>query len=554
MLALYLIKYVLGLGLGLSPLSEEPEAPPVILSKLEHLEVISEDGQKSTSSQGVTLSGIEARNLNLLARSLSRFVGHTISSSEVVTIGEEIVAHCKGNGLPFVIVFLPEQDFEDGRLIIELEVLRAGEILHGGSSRLDDSQLLELFGLQSEDQLTGGLLQAGIDRLNRNPFRSADVGASEGSEETEVDLLIVVKETRPWQFFLGYDNSGNVFIREDRLFAGIYWGDAFGLDHEFNYQFTTSPTPEQFTAHAVRWEAPLPWHHRLAAQASLSRAEASVPGDISTFESEGNTWDLATYYQIPLDPIFRTWDLSKTPQFILRQSLSFGFEFRSTDNDVVFGGQSLFASTVDTAQFIFGYEAQLKDSWGQNELELKCAWSPGGLTSANDNSEFSAIRTGATANYSIIRGDFTRAQRLPGDFTLRLRTGFQWTNDELLPSEQLAIGGHATVRGLKEREFLADRGYWLSTELRLPQMEGLSRWFQVDKWQDQIQLYGFVDHAKIQGIAGNPNTGSETFSSTGIGLLWNLPKHLKIRLDHGWLLHGDATDSSRFNFGVTALF
>lgn len=535
----------------LCPSYSDQAEEELLLAELQRLEVRSAHGEKSEHVPGVFISGVDAGNLKVLAKALSRYVGNPVRSSDASTIADEIVTHCEGNGLPLVTVFLPEQSFEDGRLIIELDVLKVGEVSKIGDSRLSDPQLLNLFGLHTGDQLTGGVLQAAIDRLNQNPFRTADVLAAEGTDDTEADLLIQIDETPPWRWFAGYDNAGSTFIGEDRLFSGFQWGDAFGLDYELGYQFTTSPTPNRFNAHSAILGVPLPWHHRLDVQTSVSEVEASVTGGGSSFDSSGSTWDIALRYKIPLPTLFRSWRAAETSrQLELRQSLSIGFEFRSTDNDVVFGGRSLFSSTVNTSQFVLGYNAELKDPWGENELALNYAWSPGSLVGNNSTANFAAIRSGATANYSIARARITRAQRLPAGFTLRLRAAAQLTDDKLLPSEQLAIGGYSTIRGLAQSEFLADRGYWVSTELRLPKMSGLLQRMHTDATdRDELQVYGFYDYSDV---VQTPRR--ESHASVGVGLRWSLSQSLSFRVDHGWVLEGSREGNSRTYLGLRASF
>ena len=44
----------------------------------------------------------------------------------------------------------------------------------------------------------------------------------------------------------------------------------------------------------------------------------------------------------------------------------------------------------------------------------------------------------------------------------------KWAADPLIPAEQMGVGGHATVRGYEEREFLGDNAITGTLEFRTP--------------------------------------------------------------------------------------
>ncbi|HXI53231.1 MAG TPA: POTRA domain-containing protein, partial [Candidatus Saccharimonadales bacterium] len=95
---------------------------------------------------------------------------------------------------------------------------------------------------------------ADLDWLNRNPFRKVQPVFEPGGGFAQSDLLLRIEERRPIEFLAGYENTGSEVTGENRIFAGITWGKAFGIqDHIFNYQFTASPDFEGLRAHVASY-------------------------------------------------------------------------------------------------------------------------------------------------------------------------------------------------------------------------------------------------------------------------------------------------------------
>jgi len=132
-------------------------------------------------------------------------------------------------------------------------------------------------------------------------------------------------------------------------------------------------------------------------------------------------------------------------------------------------------------------------------------------------------------------------------------------NHNLLPSEQLGMGGYATARGYEEREGNGDQGYFISNEIRTPAIN-LSHFFTKSPLlEDKVQLLGFWDYGEIQNV---DLLASEKphyfFSSVGPGLRYTLSRHFSLRFDYGWqLIHtglGPPGQNSRAHLGVVATY
>jgi hemolysin activation/secretion protein len=319
------------------------------------------------------------------------------------------------------------------------------------------------------------------------------------------------------------------------LFAGFNWGDAFGLGHQLNYQFTASPDVEKMVAHSGSYVVPLPWRHTLTVFGSHAKSQPDIP----LFNLEGVSWQVGLRYRVPL-----------TSWHEVEHGFTAGLDFKRSDNNLAFGGVSVFSQSVDVAQLVFGYDASLVDRLGSTSLGLTVFLSPGGIGGLNDDSDYTSARADAEARYAYARLTLERTTKLPAAFAWVVRGEAQIASTNLLGSEQLGFGGASSLRGYDEREANGDAGFILVNELRGPSfsvIKGLS---------DQLTPLVFVDAgvAVLDQLLPGEDRNRELLS-TGVGLRYSLATNVVARADYGWQLRDSGIsptgDNSRMHVSVT---
>jgi hemolysin activation/secretion protein len=147
-----------------------------------------------------------------------------------------------------------------------------------------------------------------------------------------------------------------------------------------------------------------------------------------------------------------------------------------------------------------------------------------------------------------------RVTRLPFDFSWTVRGELQESDANLLPSEQLGLGGYDTVRGYDEREVNGDNGYLISTEVATPPVS-IAQIFGLQKVKDQLQFLGFVDYGgtslhQVTPADINPNTN---LLGIGPGLRYVINPYFSLRFDYGFQMISTGFDdrhASRAHIGV----
>ena len=488
---------------------------------------------------------VEALGLTIehggLAEALRSFLGEPLTESGLDQLIETLLRYYEAQDRPVTDIYAPDQDLAGGT--IELMVIDGlvGSVGMQMGGIFNEDLLAGAVRLQGGEVLLTSELQRHLDWFNRNPFRPAALYAAPGAGAGEADLVFAFSERRPWRVYAGYENSGAEVSGENRFLTGFNWGNVFGLDQSLSYQFTTADSLDELSAHAVNWEIPIHSRHHFL-RLTGSWAEISTQGYLAGLlvDSAGTSWQLGASYGVQLN----RWN-------DFRQELSVGAEFKSSDNFLVYGGlEGGPGAGVEVIQFRTDYRARRQfANRGSLELNASVVGSPGELGGRNSTSDFQDFRPGAEASYLYGRARAVWTKRLPGAWTLRARGQFQVGSGALLPTEQLSLGGHATVRGFEERDFLADRGYLLSAEVRTPPVTlPTGEHFPV-----QVQFLGFLDHGGGWRDEITPGReDQESLTSVGAGLRAQVGRHLNLRADVGVPLEGG--DGPRGHVGLMASF
>jgi hemolysin activation/secretion protein len=469
-----------------------------------------------------------------LAKVANNYLRRPVTLASINALNREVVAYFKDKGFPVVDVIVPEQDITAGTLRFIVLQARLGEIRVEGNKWFSDELLASQIRTAPGAPLASKAIFDDLNWLNQNPFRRVGLVYARGSEVGTTDVVLQVEDRRPFRFYAGYENSGNKATGDNRWLAGVNWGNAFGLDHQFNYQFTMADNLDDFYAHSGSYVIPLPWRHTLTIYGAYANSSAEIIA--GTLNADGESYSTGFRYSIPL-----------AAKMKLNHELFFGYDYKFSSNALIFGPTTSAADKTEVSQFNLGYSANLRDKFGSTAITATGFISPGNMTPHNENSDFTAVGPLTSADYSYGRLTLERVTRLPLDFSLVANITGQLSTGNLLVSEQLGAGGYATLRGYDEREANAEEGFISSVEIRTPSIPVFSA-------DSQLQLLAFWDHAELyrhDPVAGSPD--DYFLSSAGVGLRYSFSTYLSLRADYGWQLKktslGDYGDS-RGHVGV----
>ncbi len=482
----------------------------------------------------VYVTGLPLLNTPEFRRNARKYLGKPLTTETLDELLREIIITYRDNRRPVVDVIVPEQDVTHGHLVLEVLEGQVGRVQVTGQRWFRRPIFTSKIRFERGDEIDSLMLQEDLDWMNRNPFRRVDVVYAPGSEPGETDLLFEVEDRFPFRVYGGFENTGNRLTGEERFLAGFNWGHAFAMDHELNYQFTTGRYMDRVKAHSGSYVIPLPLRHEVRFFGNYVESDVDVDSNLAL---EGESLRLSGRYAIFLTG----WELPSRG-LSLSQEFTLGADFKRADNSLEWGEINVYDTATEIIQAMTRYSGTLRDPFGKSEFHAGVYYSPGDFISRRNRDRFfDEARAGAESRYYTARLGFDRLSHISQGFTLKKSGLYQYTDSRLLASEQLGVGGHASVRGYEERAAAGDNGYLLSAELRSPEFN----WNELTGFgrpaPDRWQVLGFLDY----GVAEikDPQAGEERrrhLLGAGPGLRVRVDDNFFLRFDYGWQIRDDA--------------
>lgn len=493
---------------------------------------------------GLHLADDEVMKMKGFQELVKPALGKPVSLKSLKKISRDVILFYRKNDVPIVDVVLPEQDVTNGVIQFLVAEGKLAEVKVEGNKYFKDKIIKRPIRLGTGDRIRSGSLLEDIDWINQNPFLDVKPVFAQGEGDYTTDLLLRVDEQFPLSTYLGYEDSGNDLIGNNRFQLGANWGNAFGLGHLLNYQLTMAEDFRQLNSHSISYVIPFDWRHKLSV--SLNYTDSSA--ETSDFTLTGSSFDLGVRYAIPLggDGNFN-------------HETYLGFDYRRSSNALEFGVLPASDDTTAVGQFVLGYSRSISDQWGRTTLDFSGVYSPGGLFGNSERSVYDEVRPGANPRYFYGRLNASRLTKLPKNLLLSHRLTAQISSARLLNSEQLSVGGFASVRGYDEREFnFVDSGFVLRNELLFPSVSLLN----LERLKDNWQFLAFLDYANVQshggevGRADGSSSNTAQMLSVGPGLRLGLGDDFSLRMDYGLQLidAGSRRSTGRFHLGATCRF
>lgn len=525
------------------PVPNRPTAPPsppgpqsdsqqVAVPVLRGLLFVKDHGRTAVRSQtlppGKAVAAVDLPVLDTaFLAGFANDIGQPLTFAGLARIRRAVIERFRAAGEPLVDVYVPEQDVNDGVVRISVTEFHLGEVAARGNRYFSEAQLVREMPLKRGGPIRESDVSTGLALLNENPYRSVDVVYAPGAGANATDVILQTQDRLPLRVSAGYDNSGVVQLGRDRFFAGIDYGDLFGLDQQIAYRYTASndlfggnppiqgrPDRPRFQAHAFSYSAPLPWFDRVEFFGVYAQSTPRLDND---FNQTGVSSQLSFRYDRHL-PFVDGW----------RQQVQFGYDFKRSNNDLEFGGAQVFNANSHVHQFLVAYDASKSDALGQTHGNVALFASPGHLDGNNTDTAFQDMRNGATARYTYFQLLAERTLAIGAGFAFSARGQFQWTPNTLLPSEEMGLGGDDTLRGYEPYSVQGDRGWNLQTELRAPAFA----FFGDDG--PAFQPFAFVDAGHVWNKFDQPSeVQAGMLSSVGVGVRFQWSRFVNARLTYG---------------------
>ncbi|WP_220791746.1 ShlB/FhaC/HecB family hemolysin secretion/activation protein [Gluconacetobacter dulcium] len=470
-------------------------------------------------------------------------IGRPLTMADINAVVDTIYKEYRRAGRPFMFVSIPPQKVSGGHLQIVVDEYRVGKVSVSGNRWFRTADLLNVGGLESGQRLTLGREQEALDRLNGNPFRSAVAVTAAGAERGLSDVTLKVSDHMPLRGYAGFDTGGTPILGRQEWFLGGSVG-RLPLDGTLSYQFTHAVS-EWYSAHALNYSMTLPWHDRIQVfgdyawerpQISMS----SALGPIRMTEN-GHSGQASIRYLHDFRPLF-------LGDVLIRQQLSGGFDYKTTNNAIEFGGVNVYAGSAEVAQFPVSYLLSETDKWGQTTFRNTLTFSPGGLTGGNSKRAMQTIVPGASAGYVYDTMSLSRLTYLPLGMSWSLDAVGQVSSGNLMYSNQIGLGGLYTTRGYFTSSAYGSEGVTVQNELHSPAWSVWKGW-------DTEQVGAFVDYGHVSQVKRIPQgVNSLDLASVGLDAKMKVRDYLDVTFNVGWRLAGMPAERRGEGYGDRGAF
>lgn len=454
-----------------------------------------------------------------LGDDLRSFLGQPMTFNQLRRIGDVVIAWYRAHGRPFVHVTVPPQNVNSGILQIQVVEYRVGKIQVDGNQWFSDRIIKAAVGLKPGQTVTLPELEEDLNWANQNAFRTVNAVFQPGASLGLMDVDLKTKDRFPLRFYGGYDNEGVPSLGLNEWYVGFNWGNAFNSDQTLSYQLTKSFNGH-YTAHSASDVIPLPWRDEIQIFGSYEQ-ERPLLGPF--FAETGHSGQASIRY---------VHDLPKLGW--ITGDVEIGYDFKTTDTNLEFGGVQVFSATARIDQFPLIIEGTEHDLLGTTSIRNDLILSPGGIQAGNSNAAFRAMVPYSNANYLYDRMTLSRITSLPLKFSLLTRVQLQDSTTNLLDSEELVGGGPGSALGYRTDTALGSKGVLAAAELRAPpvQMPYLGKISS-----GVLQPIAFWNYADLHQVTSIPNLPRTIdLASLGIGLNYQNGDNLDLKFAIGWQL------------------
>ena len=482
---------------------------------------------------GLYLSSTPVLNDSSFIKLISAYINRPLTLNGINKIISSARSFYDKKGYPFTDVAVPPQNVSGGVLQVIAVRYRVGRVSVTGNKYFSNGFIISQSDIKHNELLSKGSLISGIDWVNSNPFLHTNAVLSPGSSLGLTNVNLVTRDVFPLNVFFGFDNQGIPSLGMNEWNAGFNYGNMFGLGQMLSFQLTQSLNT-RYRAYSLSYDIPFPWRGKIEFLGFYATASPRIN---QYFNELGRNSQASAYYKQKL-PSASFGNLS------LNQTAGLGYDFKTTNSNLAFGGIQVFNSTAQTDQFPVFYKLAETDPYGITKLNNRFVLSPGGFNPDNSTSAFKDIYSGTSASYVYDNLSLSRTQLLPFGFSLLSAADYQIANHNLLYSEQLAAGGMYSAPGYFADSALGSRGVMLNEQINLPPVN-IAPVFQgtVAAYKNNplpVYLSAFWDYADLSSVknessyTGLPDTS--VLASIGGKLKADIGSNLSLNFALGWRL------------------
>lgn len=497
------------------------------------------------AARQVTISEYLVRGNTVLdARAIEEavtpFLGPDRTLKDVEAARDALVAAYQARGYQSVYVDLPEQQVEQGLVVLQVSETTVGRLRVVGAQYNSPLDIRQQVPALTEGQVPDFTqAQVELTALNRGPKRQVMPLVRQGSLPNTMDVDLKVDDSSPWRGNVGLNNDYSADTKKLRTSVSLGHDNLWQLGHSATISFFGTPGDfSQTKVWSASYIAPL-GRDGWTVEATGYRSNSAVASTGGTnVLGKGHALGMKLNYTVPASG---TW----------WHSFSAGIDFKDNQEALQLNntGTRVPLRYVPLGLSYNGFAQTDAATYGLG-LSLvagtRTAFGYGSNSKAFDDKRYKAA-----PSFLLLKGDANATYTLGSGAQLSGKLAMQLTDAPLVSGEQMAAGGANSVRGYLSAEATGDYGVSGGAEWRTPQLDYFSR---LENWR----LYAFADGARLRLRDPLPEQkGLFGLASVGLGTSFQLWNYLNGRLDFAYPLRdGPRTHKHvrRINFNLSASY
>jgi len=472
------------------------------------------------------------------------FVGTGKTFADVQRALEAVEKIYSRLGYSAVQVVLPEQELDKGEIRFQVIEAKIGRVIVEGNKFFDEANIrASLPALKSGEAPNINAIARNLRVANENPAKQTTVLLRSGQEEATVDAVARVVDEDPIKGSVTVDSSGTQKTGRLRVGLGFQNANAWGLDHQFTFQFVTAP---------YRDEDPLKDKNSLSLWPSkdvqILGASYRIPlyrsGDVIDLtwaHSNVGTGQVAGFAITGVGSVAGvryTKNLDRIDDYEHRVSVA--YDFRGYNNKGIrpAGGTVQIIPDINVHPISVQYSGSFRRQDSETAFSIGFTKNiPGGKDGTGTQfCQTRQVTVAGSGHFECARGDFllyrwafNHNMAMAADWQARFALNGQLTRDMLIPGEQFGVGGVESVRGFLEREIISDKGYRGSFEVYSPDF---GKWTTISGMR--LRAVFFYDWGAVRRNRPSASEIHDQYvSSHGVGLRLSLNNNFIFRTDYG---------------------
>ncbi|MCF7908633.1 MAG: hypothetical protein K9L86_07185 [Candidatus Omnitrophica bacterium] len=516
-------------------------------------ELTSEDVAAEDEGEKVLIKAIKVEGATLVPEEVIRDItiiheGKKISLKTMQRITDLITDEYRKRGYATSRAYIPPQTMREGVLIIRVVEGLLGSLEMRGNKYFKTSLLEKRIKVTPGEVFDYSELQDALAYINEHPDRTVKVVLVPGAEPGTTDVVLEVEDNFPFHLGYEYDNYSSRYLGEYRHSLTVEHNNLFGFDDKLFFKLQMSET-DLYKLKQARYSIPI--SNTIETGFYLARSKTKLGEEFEVVDSRG---------EVEIYGVFLNKKVISNPNLDLR--LNFGFDYKNIENYLL----GSLDSRDELRVFKAGFDLDMSDKWGRNiftaELDAGVPDILGGMPAKVSSTDTpSASRTGGGGKFYKGVFNLFRLQAGPFGSSFLVKNQAQFSNYNLVASEQFQIGGPATVRGYPVAEYAGDRGLYSSFEWSFPCYLMPKGWkvpfTKKDTFHDALRTVLFYDWGTVH--LNKVLTGDKkhrTLKSAGFGFRFNLSNDISARVEVGYPLGVESSDNEDHQewFELSVLF